>query len=160
MDAPAADSQLNRTDFATWLARNRATGRVSRYATFGVAAVLIATIAFTVWILTRGAEPGSLLSPPLIALLLVANLIPAISMMVLYSRRVARQRAEREGLGSGSLHARLVTLFSVLAAVPTVMVASSGGVLSDSAMLTRTRGVLAISEMLAVGACCAETIAG
>jgi hypothetical protein len=36
------------------------------------------------------------------------------------------------------------------------MLASSGGVLKDSAMLTRTNGVLAISEMLAVGACCAS----
>ena len=64
-------------------------------------------VAFSVWILTASSEPGSLLSPPLIALLLVANLIPAIALMVLYSRRVARQRAEREGLGSGKLHARL-----------------------------------------------------
>ena len=146
MDAPSADSQLNRTDFATWLARNRATGRVSRYATLGVAAVLIVTIAFTVWILTKGAEPGSLLSPPLIALLLVANLIPAISMMVLYSRRVARQRAEREGLGSGKLHARLVTLFSILAAVPTVMVAILASLLLQSGLefwfSDRARGML------------------
>ena len=134
MDAPAADSQLNRTDFATWLARNRATGRVSRYATLGVAAVLVATIAFTVWVLTNGAEPGSLLSPPLIALLLVANLIPAIALMVLFSRRVARQRAEREGLGSGKLHARLVTLFSILAAVPTVLVAIFASLLFQSGL--------------------------
>ena len=153
MDAPAADSQLNRNDFASWLARNRATGRVSRYATFGVAAVLVATIAFTVWILTRGAEPGSLLSPPLIALLLVANLIPAIALMVLYSRRVARQRAEREGLGSGKLHARLVTLFSILAAVPTVMVAILASLLLQSGLefwfSDRARGMLENSVQLA-----------
>ena len=153
MDAPAADSQLNRTDFATWLARNRATGRVSRYATFGVAAVLVGTIAFTVWVLTRGAEPGSLISPPLIALLLIANLIPAISMMVLYSRRVARQRAEREGLGNGKLHARLVTLFSILAAVPTVMVAILASLLLQSGLefwfSDRARGMLENSVQLA-----------
>jgi two-component system nitrogen regulation sensor histidine kinase NtrY len=153
VDAPAADSQLNRNDFASWLARNRATGRVSRYATFGVAAVLVATIAFTIWILTRGAEPGSLLSPPLIALLLVANLIPAIALMVLYSRRVARQRAEREGLGSGKLHARLVTLFSILAAVPTVMVAILASLLLQSGLefwfSDRARGMLENSVQLA-----------
>ena len=153
MDAPAADSQLNRNDFANWLARNRATGRVSRYATLGVAAVLVATIAFTVWVLTRGAEPGSLLSPPLIALLLVANLIPAIALMVLYSRRVARQRAEREGLGSGKLHARLVTLFSILAAVPTVMVAILASLLLQSGLefwfSDRARGMLENSVQLA-----------
>ena len=134
MDAPAAESQLNRNDFATWLARNRATGRVSRYATLGVSLVLIATAAFSVWVLIGSAQPGSLLSPPLIALLLVANLIPAIALMVLYSRRVARKRAEREGLGSGKLHARLVTLFSILAAVPTVLVAIFASLLFQSGM--------------------------
>ena len=134
MDAPAAESQLNRNDFATWLARNRATGRVSRLATLGVAAVLIGTAIFSVWVLIGSAEPGSLLSPPLIALLLVANLIPAIALMVLYSRRVARKRAEREGLGSGKLHARLVTLFSILAAVPTVLVAIFASLLFQSGM--------------------------
>ena len=134
MDAPAAESQLNRNDFATWLARNRATGRVSRLATLGVAAVLIGTAVFSVWVLIGSAQPGSLLSPPLIALLLVANLIPAIALMVLYSRRVARKRAEREGLGSGKLHARLVTLFSILAAVPTVLVAIFASLLFQSGM--------------------------
>ena len=153
MDAPAAESQLNRTDFAAWLARNRATGRVSRFATFGVAAVLVATLAFSVWVLGRSSEPGSLLSPPLIALLLVANLIPAIALMVLYSRRVARQRAKREGLGSGKLHARLVTLFSILAAVPTVLVAIFASLSLQSGLefwySDRARGMLENSVQLA-----------
>jgi two-component system, NtrC family, nitrogen regulation sensor histidine kinase NtrY len=153
VDAPAAESQLNRNDFATWLARNRATGRVSRLATLGVAAIFIATLAFSVWILGRGSEPGSLLSPPLIALLLVANLIPAIALMVLYSRRVARRRAEREGLGSGKLHARLVTLFSILAAVPTVLVAIFASLSLQSGLefwySDRARGMLENSVQLA-----------
>ena len=34
-----------------------------------------------------------MLSPPLIALLLIANLIPAIALMVLLSRRIAMARA-------------------------------------------------------------------
>lgn len=134
MDAPASESNLTRSDFAAWLARNRANGRVTRYATWGVAAVLVVTVAFSVWALTRSFVPGSLLSPPLIALLLVANVIPAIALMVVYSRRVARRRARREGLGSGKLHARLVTLFSVLAAVPTVLVAIFASLLFQSGM--------------------------
>lgn len=146
MDAPASESNLTRSDFASWLARNRASGRVTRYATWGVAAILVATVAFSVWILGRSSEPGSLLSPPLIALLLVANLIPAIALMVLYSRKVARRRAEREGLGSGKLHARLVTLFSILAAVPTVFVAIFASLLFQSGLefwfSDRARGML------------------
>jgi two-component system, NtrC family, nitrogen regulation sensor histidine kinase NtrY len=134
VDAPASESNLTRSDFSSWLARNRANGRVTRYATLGVWAVLVVTIAFSIWALTRSSVPGSLLSPPLIALLLVANLIPAIALMVLYSRRVARQRAQREGLGSGKLHARLVTLFSILAAVPTVFVAIFASLLFQSGL--------------------------
>ncbi|HJR82722.1 MAG TPA: ATP-binding protein [Sphingomicrobium sp.] len=131
---------------SSWLARNRATGRVSRYATWGVGIVLLATVAFSVWLLSRGAQPGTLLSPPVIAVLLVANLIPAIALMVLLSRRVARRRAEREGLGSGKLHARLVTLFSVLAAVPTVFVVIFASLLFQSGLefwfSDRARGML------------------
>ena len=146
MDAPSAESRLSSDTFSTWLARNRANGRVSRYATWGVAAVLIATAVSSIWILTRGADPGSLLSPPTIALLLVANLIPAIALMVLFSRRVARRRAKREGLGSGKLHARLVTLFSILAAVPTVFVVIFASLLFQSGLefwfSDRARGML------------------
>lgn len=134
MDAPASESALGKTSFRDWLARERASGRASRYATVGVGAVLIATVAISLSVLKGSGQPGSLLSPPFIALLLVANLIPAIGLMVLFSRRVARQRAQREGLGSGRLHARLVTLFSVLAAVPTVLVAIFASLLFQSGM--------------------------
>ena len=86
------------------------------------------------WLLRRGAEPGSLLSPPLIALLLIAILLPAIALMVLYSRKVAVRRAEQGGLGSGRLHVRLVALFSVIAAVPTVLVAIFASLLFQSGL--------------------------
>jgi two-component system nitrogen regulation sensor histidine kinase NtrY len=153
VDASAAESRLKPETFASWLARNRATGRVSRYAILGVAGLLIATAAFSIWLLGRGADPGSLLSPPVIAALLVANLIPAIALMVLFSRRVARLRAEREGLGSGKLHARLVTLFSVLAAVPTVFVVIFASLLFQSGLefwfSDRARGMLENTVQLA-----------
>ena len=45
-----------------------------------------------------------MLAPPVIALLLIAILLPAIALMVLYARKVAVRRAERGGLGSGRLH--------------------------------------------------------
>ena len=153
MDAPAAESRLKPDTFTRWLARNRATGRVSLYAIFGVAGLLIVTAAFSIWLLGRGANPGSLLSPPVIAALLVANLIPAIALMVLFSRRVARLRAEREGLGSGKLHARLVTLFSILAAVPTVFVVIFASLLFQSGLefwfSDRARGMLENTVQLA-----------
>ena len=103
-------------------------------------------MALSAWLLRRGAEPGTLLSPPLIALLLIANLLPAIALMVLYSRKVAVRRAEQGGLGSGRLHVRLVALFSVIAAVPTVLVAIFASLLFQSGLefwfSDRARGML------------------
>src|SRR5260221_12053283 len=121
MDARTAESAVI-SEHNSWLQRERASGRFYDRLGWLIAAFLAGMMAFSVWVLRRGAEPGTLLSPPLIALLLVANLLPAIALMVLYSRRVAVRRAEQGGLGSGRLHVRLVALFSALAAVPTVLV--------------------------------------
>jgi two-component system nitrogen regulation sensor histidine kinase NtrY len=52
--------------------------------------------------------------------------------MALYARKVAVRRAEEGGLGSGRLHIRLVTLFTAIAAVPTVLVAIFASLLFQS----------------------------
>jgi two-component system nitrogen regulation sensor histidine kinase NtrY len=65
----------------------------------------------------------SLLTPPLVALLLVANLVPGVALLVLLGRRIAMRRAAKSPIGGkGRLHVRLVALFSVIAAVPTLLV--------------------------------------
>ncbi len=153
MDASAAESDLTASRKTSWLERERESGRFYRYAAIATAAVLIATAAFSVWVLKRPAEPGTLLSPPLIATLLIANLIPAIALMVLLSRRIAVRRAERGGVGSGALHTRLVALFSVIAAVPTVLVAIFASLLFQSGLefwfSDRARNMLENSVQLA-----------
>jgi len=145
MDVRAAESPvISRQE--SWLRRERASGRFYDRLAVGIAAVLLGMIGLGVWLLRRGAQPGSLLSPPLIALLMVAILLPAIALMVLHSRKVALRRAERGGLGSGSLHTRLVALFSVIAAVPTVIVAIFASLLFQSGLefwfSDRARGML------------------
>ncbi|MEO5612007.1 MAG: ATP-binding protein [Sphingomicrobium sp.] len=144
MDARAGTTALNST--ANWLARERASGRLYTYAAYVAGALLIVIAAFSGLVLSRGAQPGTLLSPPLIALLLIANLIPAIVLMVLFSRKVAMDRAAKGGLGSGRLHTRLVALFSVIAAVPTVLVAIFASLLFQSGLefwfSDRARGML------------------
>src|SRR5215211_4262331 len=125
MDARTAESPVT-SERESWLQRERASGRF--YDLLGW------LMAVSVWLLRRGAEPGTLLSPPLIALLLIANLLPAIALMVLYSRRVAVRRAEEGGLGSGRLHVRLLVLFSAIAAVPTVLVAIFASLLFQSGL--------------------------
>jgi two-component system nitrogen regulation sensor histidine kinase NtrY len=133
MDAVTAELPVI-SDQESWLQRERASGRFYDRLAWLIAAVLAGMMVLSVWLLRRGAEPGTLLSPPLIALLLIANLLPAIALMVLYSRRVAVRRAEQGGLGSGRLHVRLVALFSAIAAVPTVLVAIFASLLFQSGL--------------------------
>jgi two-component system nitrogen regulation sensor histidine kinase NtrY len=133
MDARTAGSPVI-SERDNWLQRERASGRFYDRLGWLIAAFLAGMMAFSVWVLRRGAEPGTLLRPPLIALLLIAILLPAIALMVLYSRRVAVRRAEQGGLGSGRLHVRLVALFSAIAAVPTVLVAIFASLLFQSGL--------------------------
>ncbi|HYD11791.1 MAG TPA: ATP-binding protein [Allosphingosinicella sp.] len=89
----------------------------------GVALLLVATIAISCALISRRVDPGGLLTPPLVATLLVANLVPAMTLMVLFARRVALKRASRTALGMKSrLPVRLVAIFSLIAAVPTLVV--------------------------------------
>lgn len=85
----------------------------------GAAAIAIATY----FIIDSDKSVQHLLSPPLVALLLVANLVPGVALLVLMGRRVAHRRAALSPIGgSGRLHVRLVALFSVIAAVPMLLV--------------------------------------
>jgi two-component system nitrogen regulation sensor histidine kinase NtrY len=133
MHAPTAESPLT-SRAESWLERERASGRFYHRAAVLIAIFLVSMLALSFWLIRRSGEPGTILAPPVIALLLVANLIPAIALMVLFSRKVAMDRAERGGLGSGRLHTRLVALFSVVAAVPTVLVAIFASLLFQSGL--------------------------
>src|SRR4051812_22067842 len=133
MDALTAESPVI-SEQESWLQRERASGRFYDGLAWLMLAFLVSIMGLSVWLLRRGAEPGSLLSPPLIALLLIANLLPAIAMMALYARKVAVRRAERGGLGSGRLHVRLVALFTAIATVPTVLVAIFASLLFQSGL--------------------------
>lgn len=133
MDAAATESSLSHRGL-NWLARERASGRIYKVATAAMAALLVGMLALSVTVLIGGDDPQSFLSPPLIALLLVSILIPAIALMVLLSRRLAMARAEERGLAGGRLHTRLVAMFSVVAAVPTVMVAIFASLLFQSGL--------------------------
>ncbi len=83
---------------------------------------LIVTMSGSYLLLTGGHPGDDLLTPPLAGLLLVANLIPAIVLLVLLGRRIAYARAAKSALrGTGKLHSRLVGLFSTIAAIPVLL---------------------------------------
>src|SRR5947209_122105 len=133
MHARTAESPvISQTD--SWLQRERASGRFYDRLAWVIAAFLTGMMALSAWLLRGRAEPVNPVNPFVVALLLIANLLPAIALMVLYSRRVAVRRAEQGGLGSGRLHVRLVALFSALAAVPTVLVAIFASLLFQSGL--------------------------
>jgi two-component system nitrogen regulation sensor histidine kinase NtrY len=133
MDARTAESSV-KSRRESWLRRERVSGRFYDRLMALAAVLLIAMIGLSVWLLRQSGEPGTLLSPPLIAVLLISILLPAIAVMALYARKIAVQRAERGGLGSGRLHVRLVALFTAIAAVPTVLVAIFASVLFQSGL--------------------------
>ncbi|MDP9422502.1 MAG: ATP-binding protein [Pseudomonadota bacterium] len=156
MEMPAAESVLTKRPRLRWLEREKESGRIYDWATVGSGVLLVGTLALSYIILSREAAPGSMLSPPQIALLLIANLIPAIALMVLLSRRIAMARAAARAIGTGQLHTRLVALFSVIAAVPTVIVAIFASLLLQSGLefwfSDRARGMLENTVQLAQSA--------
>jgi two-component system, NtrC family, nitrogen regulation sensor histidine kinase NtrY len=94
---------------------------------------LVAIAAGSYFIVTESGRPQAFLTPPLVAGLLVANLVPAMALMVLFARRVARRRAAQSPIGGrGRLHVRLVAIFSLIAAVPTLMVVVFASLLFQS----------------------------
>jgi two-component system nitrogen regulation sensor histidine kinase NtrY len=95
------------------------------------ALILMAAVSYLT-IKGQGA-PDALLSPPLVAMLLVANLVPAMALMVLGARRLALRRAAHSPVGGrGRLHLRLVALFSAIASIPTLLVVIFASLLFQS----------------------------
>ena len=101
MDLQAAESELIKRPKLRWLAREKESGRIYDWATIASGVILAGTLSVSYWMLSRAAQPGSMLTPPQIALLLIANLIPAIALMVLLSRRIAMARAAARAIEKG-----------------------------------------------------------
>ena len=118
---------------------------------------LIASVAIGTYIFVTGdAQSERLLTPALVAAIMVANLVPAMALIVLIGSRVARARAERtmDG-GNGRLHVRLVALFSLIAATPTLLVVIFASLLFqfgvDFWFSDRSRGMFENAAGLAEG---------
>ncbi|MFB0875426.1 MULTISPECIES: ATP-binding protein [unclassified Sphingobium] len=98
-------------------------GRLAALVEAVTLAIFVGMAALTYRLLSGSGESYTLLTPPIVALLLVANLVPAIALLVLLGRRVAKRRAAQSAIGSdGQLHVRLVAIFSIVASVPMLLV--------------------------------------
>ena len=76
----------------------------------------------TWYAVTTQSQRGQLLPTDLTATLLVGTLVPAMAILVLLGRRLALQRAAENAGGGGQLHVRLVFFFSLISAIPTLLV--------------------------------------
>ncbi|MEO6389198.1 MAG: HAMP domain-containing protein, partial [Croceibacterium sp.] len=114
------------------------------------ASVLVVMVVSSYFALTSSPGAAKPIPSAQAAAMLVGTLIPALALIVLFGRRVAIRRA---GDTTARLHVKLVFFFSLVAAVPTLLVAvfasflfQSGGELTD-----RSRGILENATNLARG---------
>ena len=133
----------------------------ARRANFFAVMEIVAVLAFlimtaTTWIaVSAQAKKGQLLPSDLTAILLIGTLVPAMAILVLLGRRLALQRAAENVGGAGRLHVRLVFLFSLISAVPTLMLVIFASFLFQSGVefwfSDNSRGMLENANKLARG---------
>jgi len=120
-----------------------------------IALVMMVTLSW--YKLNPQHTPGDQLLPAkLTSTLLIGTLVPALALIVLFGRRIALARAARDALASnGRLHVRLVWLFSLIAAVPTLLVAIFASLLFQQGVefwfSDNSRGMLENANSLAKG---------
>jgi two-component system nitrogen regulation sensor histidine kinase NtrY len=86
-----------------------------------IAAIALVLAVTATWLAySRGPGEGNVLPSLQVSLLLMATLVPAMAILVLVGRRLALKRAAGS---TARLHVRLVFFFSIVAAVPTLLVA-------------------------------------
>ncbi len=133
----------------------------ARRANFFAVMEIVAVLAFlimtaTTWIaVSAQSKKGQLLPSDLTATLLIGTLVPAMAILVLLGRRLALQRAAENVGGTGRLHVRLVFLFSMISAVPTLMLVIFASFLFQSGVefwfSDNSRGMLENANKLARG---------
>lgn len=166
-DAPA-ESAIEKDGRRSAAGDSRALSRLSRrfgviwYRANGFVMLEILLLALLMLVLvggwlTLGADrsTGQLLPLTTTTSLLVATLIPAMGLLMLVGRRLALRRARKLTGSTGRLHVRLVFFFSLIAAVPTLLVVAFASYLFQSGVefwfSERSRGLLEDANQLARG---------
>jgi two-component system, NtrC family, nitrogen regulation sensor histidine kinase NtrY len=118
--------------------------------------VAFLTMTLVTWFaVTEQSKRGQLMPSDLTATLLIGTLVPAMAILVLLGRRIALQRAAEKAGTGGQLHVRLVFLFSLISAVPTLLVVIFASFLFQSGVefwfSSKSRGLLENANNLARG---------
>lgn len=140
-----------------WRRAQVAARRANFYAAIEVLSVVaFLTMTLVTWyaIADQG-EKGQLLPSELTATLLVGTLVPAMAILVLLGRRMALRRAAENVGGTGRLHMQLVFFFSLISAIPTLLVVVFASFLFQSGVefwfSDNSRGLLENANKLARG---------
>ena len=151
----AAPNPLQRRRFPRWWRRALLTSRrinLFRWLTVVAAAALVVMLASWYFALSQGANRAEPLPGFQAAALLLGTLIPALALIVLWGRHVAIRRA---GDVSARFHVKLVFFFSLVAAVPTLLVAVFASILFQSGVQfwfsDTQRGIIENARTLARG---------
>ncbi|MBF9150062.1 HAMP domain-containing protein [Novosphingobium sp. 1Y9A] len=121
------------------------------------ASTTLALMLAVSWLTVTGSSgEGQILPSRLTSSLLIGTLVPAMALQILWGRRLAIRRAAKSVLGSsGRLHVRLVWLFSLIAAIPTLLVVIFASFLFQSGVefwfSDNSRGMLENANKLARG---------
>lgn len=118
----------------------------------GTALLFLAGIGVTWFTFSNAPPDGQLLPSIQVAVLLIGTLIPAMGLLVLWGRRMALRRAARS---TARMHVRLVFFFSLIAAIPTLLVAGFAAFLFqwgvDFWFSDNSRGLMENARQLAEG---------
>lgn len=121
----------------------------------GAVVAFVVMTGITWYAVTARAGKGQMLPTDLTATLLIGTLVPAMAILVLLGRRIALQRGAEAVGRSGQLHVRLVFLFSLISAVPTLLVVIFASFLFQSGVefwfSDKSRGLLENANQLARG---------
>ena len=133
----------------------------ARRANFFVLMEVLSVVSFlvmtgTTWFaLNSSDDKGKLLPSNLTATLLIGTLVPAMAILVLLGRRMALRRAQESSGGTGQMHVRLVFIFSLISAIPTLLVVVFASWLFQSGVefwfSDSSRGLLENANKLARG---------
>jgi len=131
-------------------------GRSLKWVELIAGATALAVAIFTASILLAQGPESEPLRPHEAAMLLVANLLPATAILVLIGRRFALRRALENAIKSREMiHVRLVAIFSLIAAVPTLLLVIFASFLFQSGVQfwfsDSARGMLENAGALAEG---------
>ncbi len=116
------------------------------------ATAVVAMIVTTYFAFSNAPPDGRLLPAAQVATLLIATLVPSMALLVLFGRRMAIKRAAGS---TARLHTKLVFFFSMVAAVPTLLVAAFAAFLFQSGVdfwfSDNSRGLMQNANELAQG---------